>query len=213
MKNKVCKTLAGAIILSIICLAGTSAYCGNKDDNPYLGKSPDIYRKYLKEISDLSKNYKSAKTEEDKNRIKAQRKEKSQELNDAIAKFNQSSSIVGKDLPFKVMGNLPFTVRSVKVSNVDNNSVDFIIQVKIDQDIKDDNGKIKERTNIYFIAFDSKDNVIPHTGNWATNKGWIKLEAGTVYNADGHWNAKRVQDMGDFDYIKIMSKDDYQKLK
>ncbi len=228
MDQKIGKTLFTIITLLILCIVLTSTSCGKKEDtkentvenpkgstkgsNAYFGKLSSIYQSYFKEAANLYDTYKKAETQEEKTKINAERDEKKQELEDAIAKFNQTFPLKDKELPFKVSGDLPFTVQSVKITNVDYNSVDFTIQVKMNQDIKDDKGKIKERINVYFVAFDSADKVIPDTDNWATNDGWIKLLAGTIYDAQGHWNSNRVQNMGNFDFLKIMSKADYKKL-
>ena len=216
MNREMNKTVFAIICLLIMCLAGTSAFCGaksTKEGNPYLGKLPSIYKAYLQEISDLHTSYRKAKTKEEKVKIKSERNAKRQELKDAIAKYNQSVPLKGTELPFKVLGDLPFTVQSVKITQVDYNSVDFMIQVKINQDIKDKKGKIAQRTNVYFAAVDADDKLIPDTDNWATNDGWVKLLAGTIYDTKGHWNSNRVQNMENFKSLIIMPKAEYKKMK
>ena len=91
--------------------------------------------------------------------------------------------------------------------------MEFIITSKIKQDIKDNKGKLKQRISIYFVAIDKHNKPIKNTFNWATNDGWIKLYRGTIYDAQGHWNAERLQNMGNFKHLKIMTKEEYYKMK
>jgi hypothetical protein len=207
-----------SVLLSMsIALPSTICWAEiQKDSNAYFGKLPAIYQKYIQEMSELHAEYKKAKKAKDKDekaKIKVKRNAKREELKEAIATFDQVTPLKGEKLPFKVSGNLPFVVQSVTITNVDYNTVNFLIQVKINQDIKDAKGELSQRINVYFIAVDAKDKVIPGTNNWACNHGWIKLTSGTIYEAQGHWNSNRVQNMGDFSFLSIMSKADYEKIK
>jgi len=184
-----------------------------QDSGTHLGKLPAIYQKYIQELTALQTKYQEAGTEEEKDKIKTDGKARKEEFKAAITEFNQTTPLTGTKLPFKVMGELPFDVQSVTITSVEADAVKFIIQVKINQDIKRENGELSQRTSIYFAAYDTNGNVIPDTDNYGTNHGWIELSAGTIYDAQGHWNAERVQNMGDFDVIKIMSEADYKKIK
>lgn len=182
------------------------------DTNPYFNKLSPIYKAYYQEIAILKDKYRAAKTKQDKAKIKDVVKEKRENLKYKIKQFCSDNQIIGSNIPFEVVGDLPFTVQQLKVNMVTHSRMEFIIKIKINQDIQDAKGKIEQRTNVYFAAFDKDDNLIKGTDNWATNDGWIKLLAGTIYDAQGHWNANRLQNMRDFKYLKIMPKSEYDKM-
>lgn len=215
MKSILSKVVLTNIVFLSMCVVLTSISCGAEspqDNNAYLGKLPGFYKKSEGVLTDLVNRYRNAKTKEEKKQIRAEKKEKKKEIKETFAKFNQSNPLKDTKLPFKVSGKLPFEVQSVTITKVSMNSVSFIIQVKINEDIKGSDGEISQRITVYFAAVDSNDEVISHTWNGATNWGWIKLTAGTIYDAKGWWNANRVQNMEDFAFLRIMSKDEYDQL-
>ncbi len=183
------------------------------DSNPYFGKLPPIYQSYAQSMMDLKAKYSTAKTREDKKKLKKLARAKRDQFKSRIAKFNSTHQIVGSKLPYKVVGEIPYTVQYIEITKLIYSSIKFNVRVKINKDIINSKGKIEQRINIYFAAFDKNNKFIKGTTNWATNHGWINLVAGTIYDGQGHWNANRLQDMGDFKYIQIMSKDEYEKLK
>ena len=216
MKSKIDRVVLMTIVILSMSIALPSTFSGaevSKDSNAYFGQLPAICQKHTQEMSDLYAKYRKAETKEEKGKIKVEKKAKKGEFKETIAAFNKVTPLVGRKLPFKVLGNLPFVVQSVKITNVDDDSVEFIIQVKINQDIKDADGELKQRINVRFTAVDTEDKVITGTSNVATNHGWIKLTSGTIYEAQGWWNSNRVQGMGDFSFLRIMSEDDYKKLE
>lgn len=185
---------------------------GTGDASPYFAELAPIFKAHFKELVELKNRWRAAKTKQEKAQIRSLAKPKREKLKAVIAQFCTKYPIIGSSIPFKTVGNLPFTVQQVKVSMLSYSRMEFIIKAKLNQDIKDSKGKIKQRTEIYFAAFGKNDRFIKDTSNWATNDGWIKLNRGTIYDAHGHWNGIRLQNMGDFKYIKIMSKSDYDKL-
>ena len=209
------KIISVLLVLSFLCISAPSFLFAD-GGNVYLGDLPDICNKYLPKFEDMYKIYRKEKNKEKKAKLKAKRNALQKKFREAIAIFNKTTPLKGKELPFKIASkNLPFEVQNIKISGVSakNGGVMFVIKVKINKDIKGTDGKLSQRINVYFIAADSKDKIIPKTGNWATNHDWIKLKAGTIYEVKGHWNANKVQNMEDFNHIKIMSKDDYKKVK
>ena len=184
----------------------------NNSDLNFEQLSP-IYNAYYQEILKLKKQYDEAKTKQEKSNIKDLVKVKRDKLKATIAKFSSSHSVIGSNIPFKVVGDLPFTVQQVKVSMINHSRMEFIITSKTNQDIKDNKGKLKQRISIHFVAIDKYDKPIKGTFNWATNHGWVKLFRGTIYDAQGHWNAERIQNMGNFKHLKIMTKEEYDKMK
>lgn len=213
---KIFKTVKSSIILLFLCfsllLVPFGVGMAEAGENAF-GQLPAVCQKYLSELSELRSRYKAANNEDEKIAIKAEAKSKAREFKDAVEKLNSIAPLAGKDIPFKVVSDLPFTVNGVKITSASEKGVKFSIQTRIEQDVKDSDGKLSQRMNVYFIAYDSKGQKIPKTGNWATNHGWIELSAGTIYDAQGHWNADRVQAMGDFGLLKIMSRDEYDNLK
>lgn len=192
----------------IFCSAG--AVWGGK---PFFGDLPRISEKYVKELSDLHTQYRAAKTDEDKNKIKVEKKKTRQLFKSAVEDFNKTTPLIGKLLPYEVVGDLPFKVQNVKITSIDEKSVKFTIQVKIVQDIKDAGGALSQRVKVFFMAFNNQNQKIGKTANYATNHDWVKLSAGTVYDAQGHWKSDRVQKLGEFGAIHILSEAEYKKLK
>ena len=183
------------------------------DSNPYFGKLPPIYQSYVKSVMDLKAKYGTPKTKEDRKKIKKLIRDKRDQLKVTINKFNSTHPIVGSKLPYKVVGDVPYTVQYIEITKLVYSSIKFNVRVKINKDIKNAKNKIEQRINIYFAAFDKNNQFIKGTTNWATNDGWINLIAGTIYDAQGHWNANHFESMDNFKYIQIMSKDEYEKLK
>ncbi len=174
---------------------------------------PAIYQKYNQEKSDLHQKYRKAETKPEKAKYKAQAKAKYAEFKQAFEAFLTAIPLVGKTVSFKASDELPFVVQQVKITSANPDEIKFIIQTKVKNDIKDSKGEISQRMKVHFFAFNSKNKVIPKTGNYATSFDWIKLTADTIYEAKAHWNSNRIQEMGDFSFINIISKAEYTQLK
>ncbi len=182
--------------------------------NAYLGDLPIILHSHAQKITELHDVYKKAKNDEEKEKLVLERDVIMKKFKEKFSKYIKTEPLKDNQLPFKVTSkDLPFEVLGVRVDRLSLGSTYFKIQVKINQDIRKPDGEFSQRIYIHFVAVDSEDKIIPHTWNWATTQGFTNLEAGVVSNAKGHWNANRVQNMKDFAYIKIMSKEDYMKMK
>lgn len=185
---------------------------GTGDATPYFSELAPIFKEHFRDLSELRNRWSAAKTKQEKAQIRSLAKPKREKLKAAIAQFCTKNPIIGSNIPFKAVGDLPFTVQQVKVNMLSYSRMEFTIKAKLNQDIKDSKGKVKQRMEIYFAAFDKNGRFIKDTSNWGTNDGWISLNRGIIYDAQGHWNGIRLQNMGNFKYIKIMSKSDYDKL-
>ncbi len=182
--------------------------------NAYLGDLPIILESHAQKMTKLHDLYKQSKNDEDKEKLEIERDLIQKEFKEKFSEYIKTEPLKNNTLPFKVASKgLPFEVLGVKVDRLSLGTTYFKIQAKINKDIRKPDGKFSQRTYIHFVAVDSEDKVIPHTWNWATTQGFINLEAGVVANAKGHWNANRMQNMKDFSYLKIMSKEDYFKMK
>ena len=158
-------------------------------------------------------NIKKQKTQEEKDAITVEKKVLQGESKKAIEVFNKNTPLEDTKLPFQVSGDLSFVVQSVKISNVSGGALNITITVRTSQDITNDKGEFSQRTYVYFVAVDSKGKIIPDTGSWTTNDGWIMLTAETIYETNGHWNFDRVQNMGDFAFLRIIPEVEYQECK
>lgn len=204
----------------LFCITSTSSFYADElkeTSNTKLGDLAKVYYPYLQKLTVIHEQYKKARRAKDdkaKEKIKIERNAVQKNLQVAIEKFNQDTPLKGQELPFEVVSEgLPFDVQSIKIVEVTHRAVKFVIQVKINQDIKTPEGEFSQRVSVYFVAIDTEGKVIPHTWNWATNDGWIKLKKDTIYDTKGHWNSERVQNMQDFSTVHIMSKADYKKMK
>ncbi len=215
MDNKANTILKSATQSLFLCVIVAFIFCGQgvAQNNVSFGELSDIYKRYEGELNELYTQFKKTENKEKREIIKQKRNNKQKEYIAAIEAFNQTSPLKEVLLPFKAMGTLPFTINNVKITEVTAKSVKFNIQVKVNNDIKKADGKLSQRMNVYFWAFDTKGNKIVKTGNWATNHGWVELKAGTTYDAQGHWNANKIKSMRDFGTIRIMSQEDYKILK
>ena len=182
----------------------------NNNTNMCFDRIAPIYKAHFLEIDKLKDQY-YTKSAQEKDKIRAIANAKRAKLQAKIAQFISSNPVIGSKIPFKTFGNLPFTVQQVKVSMLNYSRMEFIVKAKINQDIKNTKGEIEQRISIYFGAIGKDNKPIKGTKNWATNHGWVKLLSGTVYDAMGHWNGVRLQNMGNFKYLKIMSKSEYKK--
>jgi len=215
--------LVAVMVITFFCITSTTTSSFAKElkakegSNADLGNLSIVYHKHFPKLEVLQKLYikaRRAKDDEAKDKVKLERSAVTESLKVDVEQFNQTTPLKDKELPFKVVSeNLPFDVQSIKIEEVTYKSVLFSIQVKINQDIKKPDGELSQRISIHFVAVDSEDKIIPNTWNWATNHGWIKLKKDTIYDAEGHWNSVRVQNMQDFSTVKIMSKEDYKKMK
>lgn len=204
--QKIFITIAVNCLLPLFFIAVAGA--GN---NKILGALPGIYNTYETAMNDLYKEYKKAGTKAEKEAVKQKRKPLMEEYASKVTASAVSGGLVGNEIPFKVTGKLPFAVQKVIIASVTPDAVKFNIVVEMSQNLKDKNGEIKQREKIYFCAADPKGVAILKTWNWATSHDWVKLTKGTIYQARGHWNANRVMNMHNFEYIKIVPKEDYKK--
>ena len=206
---------ASLIMFSVITIFLTS--CGSTTTNPGINacfdKLPQLYKDFTIANDKLMTKYRKTVDKDEKDKIRASCKGKEARLKKDLLALEKTAHLVGKKIPFKISGILPFKIIGSQIKEITKDHLKFSVSVKTRKKLPATSSGMTPGLNVYFVAIDTDGKEIPHSAGFATTKDKASLSPSTQYETLGLWKAELMEKMETFDYLRIMNETAYNKIK